>query len=385
MTVQVKLDKNGFTQCGNTIEREKTIQLLFSTVYNGGINGYGLGIPNALRNAWQLLSASYRSKKDEFIEASFEPHAYWAVDNRPVGTKQIVDSGCFSLLYGEARGATLKDWEKYAELYIEFINNHFGPRCHTKNTPWFVECDGSPAIGRENYLRIRKKILDSCPNRDFIGVWHNEEGLKTLDELCEVYDYIAISVAVTPKLPAMNAVRYINEKYPEKCIHLLGRSEPFKFRELGVHRLVDTCDSTTWVIPKRFGCNNKRIRANCKPYESFIADKLLRYFPCNYTGNDIRWTPTNIEAESWVLMNVWKMWNEFKMTGPQRQWERGSFREIIRKMVAGDPNFSEDDITEPLYERTHQFIQVGKKVREFYPPVGYELKEDLCKYMVCAM
>lgn len=122
MTVQVKIDPTtGLTKCGNSIEKEDTCQLLFSTVHQNGPMHFGLGTPNVLYNAEQLISHSMTKKDVGLKDVCLDPHTYWAVDNRPVGTKQIIDSGLFTYLYGGKKNAPLKEVERFQNTTLNLL------------------------------------------------------------------------------------------------------------------------------------------------------------------------------------------------------------------------------------------------------------------------
>lgn len=380
MPVQVHIDPStGLTFHGNSTEKEKTCQLLFSTVHKTGIQGYGLGIPNVLRNAEQLLSFSMKKGNDELKDVCYDPHAYWSVDHRPPGTKQIVDSGLFTYLYGGKKDAPLKEVERYADFYMEFVNTHFPKHCFTNNTPWFVELDLQGRFPLEDYRRIQKKLFDRCPNADFIGVWHDEHGLKHLDEVCEKFDYVALSLANGWNWDIVFGVcSYINKKYPGKCIHLLGTSAAYGMAWGGLMKLCDTADSAGWNRSHRYGlphCPGIERGKLVKPAEQFITEHLLRLFPCRSKGKPGNHdpicgaTPANRESFIWGLCQVWCEWTRFEMFGYQKKWPRGHIRNVIKKTLAGGgADLTVDDLGEFLYE-TEQTEMVGL---EFHTAVDRE-------------
>lgn len=365
MTVQIKIDPTtGLTAHGNLNNKEQTCQLLFSTVHRSGITGYGLGICNVLRNAEQLISSSMTKNDVGLKDVCYDPHAYWSVDHRPKGTKQIIDSGLFTYLYGGKKNAPLKEVERYADYYCEFVNTHFKKHCFTNNTPWFVELDLHGRFPLEDYHRVQKMMLDRCPDADFIGVWHDEWGLKQLDEVCERFDYVSLSLAGGWNWDIVFGVcSYINKKYPGKCIHLLGTSAYKNMVWGGLMKLVDTADSTTWCRSARYGlrtCSIGQTRgAYVKPAEMFINEHLLKYFPRKYDGPDkdpiSGWTLTNRESAVWTLCKAWCEYHAFALYGEQKHYPRGSMRKVIRKTLEGrGAELTEDDITEPLYD--HEFV-----------------------------
>lgn len=386
MTVQVKIDPTtGLTKCGNSIEKEDGIQCLFSTVWNSGVQGYGFGIPNVLRNAWQLLSYTMKNKNHKYLEAAYNPHAYWSVDNRPKGTKQIVDSGIFTYLYGEKKNAPLKELEEYAELYIDFVNNHFSKYCKTNNTPWFVELDIHGRYPLEDYHRLQKKLLDSCPNRDFIGVWHSEHGLKNLEEVCEKFDYVSVGTSQGDNEGVKKQGFYwIAEHHPEKLCHMLGtdRIQDY-FAPYLLNNMVDTCDCTSWCASKRFGLQGINggeayRRKWVEPALKWCNDNWFKYFPRSIPKDPEKakthdpesgLTFKNLEGQLWAVCKVHCIWSYFNLYGKQRCWDRGSMRKVVEKILEGKgAELDISDITEPLYEFEEGYC-CGQK---FYFPKGYK-------------
>ena len=391
MTVQVKIDPaTGLTKCGNSIEKEKSVQMLFSTVWNSGIQGYGFGIPNVLRNAWQLLGMGLRGKKHRWVEGAFDPHAYWSVDNRPKGTKQIVDSGIFTFLFGEKKNATLAEIEEYTDYYIEFVNHHFGKYCKTNNTPWFVELDIHGRFPMEDYHRIQKKLLDSCPNRDFIGVWHPDHGIKNLEEVCEKFDYVSFGSSSLGLEAKIQGALWVAEHYPEKCVHILGTDAiTNKLAPSMVHTLADTCDSTGWVQSKKNGLDGYKKgpaarRAWVEPALKWCNDNWFKCFqrhipddPKKAANHDplSGLTPKNLEGQLWAVCAVQKIWGYFNLYGHQKQWDRGSMRNVVKKILEGKgAELDVSDITEPLYEFEPEYSE--KHGKQFYFPKGYARNFD---------
>ena len=409
MTVQIKINpETGFTECGNNVKKETTGQLLFSTVHTQGLQGYAFGIPNTLYNAEQLLCHSMTKKNDgNAPEWCYDPHIYWGVDHRPEGCKQIIDSGLFTYLYGGQRNATLKEVERYADYYMEFVNNHFGKHCFTKNTPWFVELGLHGRFPMEDYHRIQQKMFDTCPNRDFIGVWHGECGLKQLDEVCERFDYVSLSFGKGWNWDIVwGAIGYIEKKYPGKCIHLLGTSSFNTMAWGGIIKHIDTFDCTTWAGAKRFGLSPKITIAGVtdgktrgdlvKPAEMFLNDNLFKLFPRTKTiKKDIaerdpisQFSKTNREANVWTLCKVYEEWVNASLFGGQKVWENGPFRNVIIKTLQGKgAELTQEDIGKPLYDM--EFVENFCDSRnDFYFPVdtekGWHYKDKFdknCKFM----
>jgi len=381
MTVQVKIDPTtGLTKCGNSIEKEDTCQLLFSTVHGNGPMHFGLGTPNVLYNAEQLIRHSMTKKDVGLKDVCLDPHTYWSIDNRPVGTKQIIDSGLFTYLYGGGKNAPLKEVERFSEYYIEFVNNHFKEHCFTNNMPWFVELDLHGRFPLEDYHRIQKKLLDSCPNRDFIGVWHDEWGLKQLDEVCERFDYVSLSLAGGWNWDIVfGVVSYINKKYPGRCIHLLGTSAVNELSWGGLMKHCDTMDCTRWSGDSRYGlkCSGhpKPQRGKwVKPGEDFINQHLLRLFPRKPgEGKDpiSGWSYANRESALWVICQAYGELTRACLYGHQKQWENGSFRGVIQKILQGKgAELQESDITVPIYDM--EFFHHDKTGYDFWAPVDHE-------------
>lgn len=384
MPVQIQINpETGLTKCGNNNKKEDTCQLLFSEVHSAGVNGYAFGIPNILRNAEQLISKSMTKDDSRMKDVCYDPHAYWSVDHRPKGTKQIVDSGLFTFLYGGSKNAPLKEVERYCDYYIEFVNHHFEKHCFTENTPWFVELDLHGRFPLEDYHRIQKKLLDKCPNRDFIGVWHDEWGMKQLEDVCEKFDYVSLSLAGGWNWDIVFGVMsFIHKKYPGKCVHLLGTSDVPSLCWGGLMKACDSMDCTGWSRSKRYGlhpCPGRERGPFVKPAEMFCNEHILAKFPRKFIKEKIDaglkdpvsgWTLPNRESGLWSLCQVWSEWQRAQLYGHQYKWDECYFGPAMRKILSGKgAELTEADLGKPLYDT--EWVQ-GLCKYDFWMPVDTE-------------
>lgn len=160
----------------------------------------------------------------------------------------IQDSGLFTLMFGAMKGkCDASIINRWYDALVEFTNEcSKGATC--------VEVDCQKVLGVEEAWRFRERMRRDLPNNRIINVFHLEDGRKGLDRLIEFSDYIAVSVPelrfAGKKNMAIPIAKYIKQKKPSIDIHLLGCTD-LKMIEQG--KFCTSCDSTTWVAPKRFG------------------------------------------------------------------------------------------------------------------------------------
>lgn len=183
----------------------------------------------------------------------------------------IQDSGLFTLMFGSQKGK--KDEQLMNKWYNELIEFTLqygkGATC--------VEVDCQKILGVEKAWEFRERMRRDIPNR-IINVFHKEDGQKGLDRLIEYSDYIAISVPelrfAKQKKYTDNIAHYIKRKKPGIDIHLLGCTELEMIKRLN---FCTSCDSTTYIAPKRFGyLEGKQIsRINPEKVRKLVGDKAF--------------------------------------------------------------------------------------------------------------
>ena len=187
----------------------------------------------------------------------------------------IQDSGLFTLMFGSQKNITKDEAlvNRWYDSLVEFTLNHGQPvTC--------VEVDCQKVLGVEKAWEFRQRMKHDLPNNRIINVFHLEDGMKGLDRLIEFAEYIAISV---PELRFSGKVnwttkiaQYIKSRKPTIDIHLLGCTATKLLRE---NTYCTSCDSTTYVVPKRFGFLGGRHIRNIK------TDAIIDYFGQEHFNN----------------------------------------------------------------------------------------------------
>lgn len=161
----------------------------------------------------------------------------------------IQDSGLFTLMFGSQKNIVKDEAlvNRWYDSLVQFTLNHGQPvTC--------VEVDCQKVLGVDKAWEFRERMRKDLPNNRIINVFHLEDGMKGLDRLIEFSEYIAISVPELRFSGKLNYVgkltQYIKSKKPTIDIHLLGCTVT---KILAENVFCTSCDSTTYVIPKRFG------------------------------------------------------------------------------------------------------------------------------------
>lgn len=191
----------------------------------------------------------------------------------------IQDSGLFTLMFGSQKSAT-KDEALVTRWYdnlVQFTLDHGQPvTC--------VEVDCQKVLGVEKAWEFRERMRRDLPNNRIINVFHLEDGMQGLDRLIEFSEYIAISVPELRFSGKVNWVskiaQHIKHRKPTIDIHLLGCTATNLLRE---NTFCTSCDSTTYVVPKRFGylggrhIRNITTQSIIEYFGQEIFDKMLEY------------------------------------------------------------------------------------------------------------
>lgn len=169
----------------------------------------------------------------------------------------ILDSGLFTLMFGaHAQKREKKEIEIYFNHLIEFIQTSIpinGYSC--------VEIDCQKILGVKEAWEFREKMKQMLPGRSIMNVWHLDDGLYGLDKITEFSDYICLSIPElrihlkNQMIPAFTnkLCNRIRKRKPDIKIHLLGCTQ--KNINLINKDIADSCDSTGWQQPFRFGGN----------------------------------------------------------------------------------------------------------------------------------
>lgn len=152
----------------------------------------------------------------------------------------ILDSGAFSMLYGNKR----VNIDNYVMGYIDFIKR--------KKINNFIELDLYNIIGKSDTERLRKKIENET-GRFSIPVFHKELGLEYFTSLVKNYQYIAIGGLAQPRkksYPIGVIQELIRIAKKNNCkVHGLGYTSTKYLPYLNWFSV----DSTSWLAASRFG------------------------------------------------------------------------------------------------------------------------------------
>lgn len=180
----------------------------------------------------------------------------------------LLDSGAFTFF---GNGKTV-DWHNYIDRYSNFVNKH--------NVTKFLELDLDNIIGLNETRKLRKYLEDKTKKKS-IPVWRPKRGLEYWKEMCENYDYVAISAsgafdsAWTRGKGAENVLNKmisIAHKNNSK-VHGLGYTKLKGLESINW----DSVDSTAWLYGNRAGFlyffNGKTMVKKFKPQGKRLKSK----------------------------------------------------------------------------------------------------------------
>lgn len=181
-------------------------------------------------------------KKVDYVLESFYYVQEWQKDfiKNKKWKMFLLDSGAFTFFSGNKN----INWEKYVELYADFIIEN--------NVDYFFELDIDSIVGYKKVLILREK-LESLTCKKCIPVWHKSRGIQEYKKLCKEYPYIAIGGI---------AIKDISIKQYQGFPALIQLAHTFgcKVHGLGFTQMAyldkihfDSVDSTAWKSGGRFG------------------------------------------------------------------------------------------------------------------------------------
>jgi len=152
----------------------------------------------------------------------------------------LLDSGAFSMF-----GGAKVNLKEYVNKYIDFINKY--------DVKHFFELDIYQLIGNAETEEIREYI-EIKTNKNTIPVFHIFLGIDYFKNLCDKYNYIAISASG-------KFYSKWTRKHPEKLYKLLQYAKTKKVRIHGLgytsNKMAEmpfySVDSTSWLSGNRFG------------------------------------------------------------------------------------------------------------------------------------
>jgi hypothetical protein len=186
-----------------------------------------------------LVSYHYIQRKGKrFLRERLEKHP---------NVKIMIDSGAytFHVKEEEYRQKPLEFWEKYLEKYTAFI------RANKDIIFSCVELDIANIVGFEKVDYFREKYFEPLKEEGVLVcyVWHEYDGLKYWEEMCQKYDYVGFSL-VNSKLTEPQIVRMVNQA---RRYNALVHGFAVTRTELMSKIPFFTGDSTTWLVGTQYG------------------------------------------------------------------------------------------------------------------------------------
>lgn len=196
------------------------------------------------------------------------------------GSKLFLDSGIFNLTNNHMRatGCTMDEalalapeeitgFDDLFARYVELVQR-YEPRL------WgYIELDQG---GLHNKRRTRQRLHDLGLNP--IPVYHPlNDGWDYFDELAETYDRICfgniVQASVPVRMQLLTTMWERRRRYPHLWIHILG----FTANEWLLAIPSDSCDSSTWCGPLRWG--------NPATESSYLNRNITGHLPRGFTYN----------------------------------------------------------------------------------------------------
>lgn len=200
----------------------------------------------------------------------------------------IADSGAFTAMNA---GKTID--EEYVDKYISFINDN--------NIDHFIEMDLDEVAGYDRTIELRKKI-ERETGKKVIPCWHLERGADGWKQMCDEYDYVAISLSRltnTSKWLMKNKFKpldfFLYEAKKRNCrVHALGCNDLNLLTKYHFY----SADASTYSFGSRFGTvfvfkNGKLININ--------KDRTKKIDPVKANKQNIK---TMIEVMKYAEQNL---------------------------------------------------------------------------------
>lgn len=181
----------------------------------------------------------------------------------------MLDSGAFSFF-----GGAKTDLNEYVSKYIKFINDW--------DVKLFFELDIYQLIGKVDTDIINQRI-EKETGKQTMPVFHYFLGTDYYKQICEEYNYIAISAS------GMYASKWTRQN-PEKLRKLIdyAHSKGVKVHGLGYTKMTmldkmpfDSVDSTSWIGGNRFGMvyewNGKRFNKHQRDGKNVKTNQVAKH------------------------------------------------------------------------------------------------------------
>lgn len=159
----------------------------------------------------------------------------------------ILDSGAFSIrMAGKLKNKEIiQEYDKYTKKYCDFIQEH-----DNNKILGYCEMDIENVTGYDYVLELRKELEEVSDK--IIPVWHKERGIHDFKEMCQNYNYVAISNSQydIKKTQTKLFVDYAHRHGAK--IHGLGLANKTVLMNIPF----DSCDAINWLMPTMYGSHN---------------------------------------------------------------------------------------------------------------------------------
>lgn len=187
-----------------------------------------------------LVSYHYIQQKGKnFLRKRLEKHPH---------IKVMIDSGAytFHIKEEEYKNKPIEFWENYLERYTNFVreNKDLVFSC--------VELDIGNIIGFDKLDELRAKYFEPLKDEGILVcyVWHEYDGIKYWETMCQKYDYVGFSLQTSSSLTDAQIMKMVNtaRRY-NSIIHGFALTRVEIMSKLPFF----TGDSTTWLVGTQYG------------------------------------------------------------------------------------------------------------------------------------
>lgn len=161
--------------------------------------------------------------------------------------KMMIDSGAHTFIAKEEEyiHKPIEFWEDYIERYVRFIRNNkeFIFSC--------VELDIAHLVGFEKVDYFRTKYFEPLKNEGILVcyVWHEYDGIKHWEEMCEKYDYVGFSLGNNVFTEAQINRMINTARKHGALVHGFAVTRTELMSKIPFF----TGDSTTWLVGTQYG------------------------------------------------------------------------------------------------------------------------------------
>lgn len=157
---------------------------------------------------------------------------------KKISKEILIDSGAHSFQKG-----TKVEWEKYTKEYANWIKEN-----DCNQIIGYFEMDVDNMIGYQKVLQLRK-ILESQSEK-IIPVWHKNRGIQEYKEMCNNYQYVAITGFKNEDIKDDQYLMFLKYAKQHNCqVHCLGMTRVKILNKIPF----DSVDSSTWKQAGNFG------------------------------------------------------------------------------------------------------------------------------------